>query len=119
MAADDGLTNIFLVKKVHPDSPAAKCGLRQGDQILSLCSTPIERLPHEEVLVYLKKGKKIPFVVLRPWLKTVMVNTIEINKTKEQKLGFQLAEMSDGSTRVADVVPGGVAAGAGLPRGSR
>ena len=107
------------MKKVSPGSPADTGGLKQGDQIISVCSNPIEMLPHEDVLTFLKKGKKIPFVVLRPWLKTVMVQTVVINKTKDQKLGFQLAEMSDGSTRVADVVQGGCAAQAGLPRGSR
>jgi membrane-associated protease RseP (regulator of RpoE activity) len=51
-AEDDSLT----VKAVEPESPAAKAGLKEGDRIIAINDTPIEKLSPDERMTAFKKS---------------------------------------------------------------
>ena len=46
-----------IIKKVEPNSPAARAGIEQDDCILSLNETPLLNIPYDEVLNVLKKSR--------------------------------------------------------------
>ena len=46
-----------IIKKVEPNSPAARAGIEQDDCILSLNETPLLNIPYDDVLNVLKRSR--------------------------------------------------------------
>jgi serine protease Do len=64
--ADEDPTGPLHVTKVLPESPAASAGLRKGDEILRVGSTPVTRpLDLERALLDRATGEEVPVQLLR------------------------------------------------------
>lgn len=120
-----------LVSEVLPDSPAAGSDITQGDVIVGVDDSSIERVRDlTRAVAEIKPGTTSRFEVLRDGeRKTVRVEVGQSPSGEEQtaalqsdesdrpRLGLQLSESEDGEVVIAAVEPGSPAAEKGLRAG--
>lgn len=132
------------IAKVTPGSPAAKCGLQDGDIVTEIAGQPVkDSRQMQQLVANLPIGKATELVVMRDGARMVLSLTVaeqptdfgsptaspETGRTNLEKFGmsvtnvtaeaakeFGFAETPEG-VLIADVAPDGIAAAAGLKAG--
>jgi regulator of sigma E protease len=89
MLPDTGLETV-VVMDVNVDSPAAKAGFANGDQIVQVGTTPVRNLSHFMTLIQENKDSETPVTVLRAGERKTLLVKPNIDESGRALIGVQI-----------------------------